>query len=308
VRAPIPLASVLIAIAIALTSAAFACGLAITGTGGLVALDADADAPVDAGASPPPDDTGATSNDGGAFRSNDAAAGGDAAGNTVDAAPPCVPVADAGVLGALALADFDTKGNAKWDENTDGKMTLTDSYNYQSGAAWSKSLWPVASAYQLTFALRVGPGDTGGDGVTFAVLQGGSEPNVGDNGNGIGLRNLNGYTGYAVVVDMYKDNADATDLATTTLKFVKMPGFAILAKAGLAEALNDGNEHAVDVALAGTTLTATVHGPTLTTTLSWSDLAFAPTARAYFGFTSSTGGACNSHNEIASLTVADVCQ
>ena len=51
-----------------------------------------------------------------------------------------------------------------------------------------------------------------------------------------------------------------------------------------------------------------MHGPTKQVSLSQLDPGFATSAPAYFGFTASTGGGANSHNEIASITVASACQ
>jgi hypothetical protein len=221
----------------------------------------------------------------------------------------CVPL-DGGVVGPVNLSIASTKGSASWNENGDGKITLTNSNNNEAGAAWLPTLTPVVSSYDLTWSLRVGPSNTAGDGITFAMLEANAMPGVGDNGDGLGLRNLPGATGYAVVVDMFKNPSDPTDLAQTTLKLVTMPGFTPVAETGLAAALNDGKVYSVDVSWrAPSTLTATLHGPSgSTTVVTSSNAGLTTTTPAWLGFTGSTGGTSDSHNEVAGLTITDACQ
>jgi hypothetical protein len=105
-------------------------------------------------------------------------------------------------LGTLDLSTCVFAGTASWGENSDGKITLTNSNNFESGAAWYPRELPQVSAYDITWSFRVGPGDTAGDGITFAVLQTNAAPDnnyVGDDGNGLGLQGLSG-TGYAVAI------------------------------------------------------------------------------------------------------------
>lgn len=215
----------------------------------------------------------------------------------------CVPVAgDAGILGKLDLSTFTTAGNAVWNDNGDGIMTLTDSYNFEAGAAWFTTPWPVLHAYSLTWSFRVGPNQTAGDGITFAVLQTTNQPDnsfVGDNGDGLGLRNLQG-TGYAVAIDMY---------GTTQIRLVTMPGYNTVSTNGNNDMLNDGKVHAVDVTWhAPNTLTATLHSISGDLTVTSSDPGLATMDYAWLGFTGATGGGSNSHNEIAAITVTGACQ
>ena len=288
--------------------AALACGLSTSGAG---------DVPDDGGegseagaAETSPTDSASSAGDA-AFDVADGSASGDAA-SAVDAKPDVCVAFDAG-LGPLALSAFALKGNAVFNENNDGILTLTNSNTSERGAAWYPSQVPVVGGYDLRWSLREGPGNTAGDGVAFAVIQASAMPGVGDNGDGIGLRNVAGdgsaISGYAVVVDMYKSANDPTDLGPTTLKIVAMPEFRVVAGAALLVALNDGNVYAVDVSWrAPSTLTATLHGPGgVTTSVSSHDPALTTTAPAYVGFTGATGGASDSHNEIASAAFFLTC-
>jgi hypothetical protein len=226
-----------------------------------------------------------------------------------DAPPPdapagdgwtCTPL-DAGTL-STDLSTFIVAGTATWNENTDGKMTLTNSNNNEAGAAWSPSQMPLVSAYDLTWSFRVGPGDTNGDGVTFAVLQTNAMPAntyVGMNASGLGLQGLSG-TGYAVAIEMY---------TTNEIRLVTMPSYTIVDSKANGDMLNDGNVHSVDVSWrAPSTLTATLHSTSGDLTVTSTNAGLTTTGPAWFGFTGSTGAGADSHNEIASLVVKDVCQ
>jgi hypothetical protein len=227
-----------------------------------------------------------------------------------DAPPPDAPAGDgwtctppdAGILGTVDLSTFIIAGTAVWNENTDGKMTITNSNNNEAGAAWSPRPMPQVSAYDLTWSFRVGPGDTNGDGVTFAVLQTSAMPDnnfVGGNASGLGLQGLAG-TGYAVAIEMY---------TTNEIRLVTMPGYTIVDSKANGDQLNDGNIHSVDVSWrAPSTLTATLHSTSGDLTVSSANAGLTTTGPAWFGFTGSTGAGADSHNEIASLVVKDVCQ
>jgi hypothetical protein len=244
-------------------------------------------------APPPPSD--------GSAPPADAADAGDAAEGAV-----CSPLApDGGFPGVLDLEAFVTKQDAVYSMGDDKRITLTPNANDKRGAAWYPSLLPPVSSYELTFEIHVDSGDTAGDGIAFAVLQGSQMPDVGDNGDGIGLRSL-AYTGYAVVVDMRKDTPDDDDV--TTLKLVVMPGFNVITHAGLSEALDDGQPHAVDVSWSPMALSAVVHGPTKLVTLTRTNPGFVQPAQAYLGFTASTGGSANAHQEIASANMTAACR
>ncbi|HEX8794038.1 MAG TPA: hypothetical protein VF765_24015 [Polyangiaceae bacterium] len=215
----------------------------------------------------------------------------------------CVPVAaDGGLLGKLDLSTFTTAGTASWDENGDGKMTLTNSNNFEAGAAWFTTPWPVLQAYSLTWSFRVGPGDTAGDGITFAVLQTTNQPDnnfVGDTGDGLGLRNLQG-TGYAVAIDMYNTNE---------IRLVTMPSYTTVIANHNGDMLNDGNVYTVDVSWhAPSTLSATLHSKSGPLTVTSIDPGFATTDYAWIGFTGATGGGSDSHNEVGGITVNSACQ
>jgi hypothetical protein len=220
----------------------------------------------------------------------------------------CIPL-DSGIVGELALSMFSMWGSAAYNVNNDGRMTLTNSNNNEVGAAWSPVEMPAVSAYDLTWSLRVGPGNIAGDGITFALLEAQAVPYLGDPGDGLGLRSLPMVTGYAVVVDMFQDSGDPTDLAQTTLKLVTMPDFHSVAQTGLAAALNDGNTYSVDVSWrAPSSLTAKLHGPNGSVTMVTSgDPGLATTMPAYLGFTAATGAASDSRNQIAGVNVVDVC-
>jgi len=213
----------------------------------------------------------------------------------------CTPL-DAGIVGTLDLPTFITAGTANWNENADGMMTLTNSNNNEVGAAWSPRQMPQLSAYDLTWSFRVGPGDTSGDGVTFAVLQMATAPDntfVGNDGANLGLQGLQA-TGYAVAVDMYNTNE---------IRLVTMPSYTVVDAKANADQLNDGNVHSVDVSWrAPSTLTATLHSTSGDLTVTLTNAGFTTTGPAWFGFTGSTGTAADSHNEVASLVVKDVCQ
>lgn len=241
---------------------------------------------------------------------HDAAAASDAALQP-DAPPPpdapagdgwtCTPL-DAGILGTVDLSTFTFAGTAVWNENSDGKITLTNSNNDEAGAAWSAREMPAVSAYDLTWSFRVGPDDTAGDGISFAVLQMAATPDgnfVGSNGSGLGLQGLQA-TGYAVAIDMY---------GTNEIRLVAMPGYAILDSKANADQLNDGNVHSVDVSWrAPGTLTATLHSTSGDLTVTSASAGLPATGPSWFGFTGATGGGSDSHNEIASLVVNDMCQ
>jgi hypothetical protein len=298
-----------------------ACGLDLSGLGAVPGDAGDA-SPLDAARG-----DGASSADGavegGSVGSPDSGGDdapgqvGDAAADAgADAAPACTPF-DAGISGALALSAF-TLANATYNENLDGRITLTNSYNNQAGAAWYPTEMPAVAGYDLTWSFRVGPGDTSGEGITFAVLASVGAPGAGASGAGLGLQNVaesggdGGVpSGYAVAVDMFQEEGDPTSLGPVTLKLVTMPGFTPVAETLVPFALNDGNVYAVNVAWrAPSTLTATLHagpdaGTPVTVTSSNPGLA-APAA--YLGFTASTGSSSDSHNEIAGITVSLTCE
>ncbi len=213
----------------------------------------------------------------------------------------CNPL-DAGLLGTLDLSTCIFAGTANWNENNDGKITLTNSNNFEAGAAWYPSQMPQVSAYDLTWSFRVGPGDTAGDGITFAVLQTAARPDnnfVGGDGSGLGLQGLTA-NGYAVAIDMYNTNE---------IRIVSMPTFTIVASKANADMLNDGNVHSVDVSWrAPSSITATLHSTSGDLTVTSSDPALTVAGAAWFGFTGATGGGSNSHNEIAGLVVDGLCQ
>jgi len=280
-----------------------ACGLTLSGTG---PLEVGGDAGDDAGAD------AIAQGEGGVVLDADLA---DAAADAVDesdAPGPCAAF-DAG-LASLALSRFKLAGNGAYNENGDGILTLTNSNNFERGAAWWPTPLSALRGYDLTFKIRVGPRDTAGDGITLAVVGASAAPDVGDDGDGLGLRNLgNGdggtVSGYAVAVDMYKSSSDPTDLDTTTLKIIAMPQFSVVAKVGLHAALNDGNVYAVDVSWrAPHTIVVALHGPGGVLPLSANDPALAQPANAYIGFTAATGGGSNSHQEAAGLSVTMTCQ
>jgi Bacterial lectin len=230
---------------------------------------------------------------------------------TTDAQPPtdapdgdgwtCTPL-DGGILGTLDLSTWVFAGTASWNENTDGKITLTNSNNNEAGAAWSARQMPQVSAYDLTWSFRVGPGDTSGDGITFAVLQVAAAPDdnfVGNDGANLGLQGLQA-NGYAVAVDMY---------GTNEIRLVTMPSYTIVDSKANGDMLNDGNVYSVDVSWhAPSTLTATLHSTSGDLTVSSTNAGLTTTGPAWFGFTGSTGGSADSHNEVASLVVKDLCQ
>jgi hypothetical protein len=298
-----------------------ACGLSLSGTG-LAASGGGpaADASGDGAAASDPDAAGTISAD----SSLDAGISVAAPDGAEESSPPlpdasdgaatCFP-RDAGLNGALDLTKFALVGNAAYGENGDARITLTNSENSQVGAAWYPSPFPGLAGYDLTFSFRVGPGDTAGDGITFAVLAsgGGGVPGVGEGGDGLGLRNLASpfggvVSGYAVDVDMYQNTTDTTDLGPTTLKLLTMPAFRVVAEILVPAAMNDGNVYSVDVSWRPpSVLTATLHGPGGTpVTVSSSDPGLvAPSP--YLGFTAATGGISDSHNEIAGLTVTSTC-
>jgi hypothetical protein len=297
---------------------ALACGLSSSGLASNhegEPTDASADT---VGPSHPPDADGAPGPigamdgaDPGALDSaTDAAA---ASSDASDGSHPCLPT-DAGMNGALDLSKFILAGNASFSESGDGRITLTDSLIDQAGAAWSPSLWPGPVGYDLTFSIRVGPNDTAGDGITFSVLAStGSPPGVGENGDGLGLRNIAAAgggvaSGYAVDVDMYQDFGDTTDLGPTTLKLLTMPAFKVVAALAVPSALNDGNVYPVNVTWRPpSTLTATLHGPGAPVTVTSSDPGLAVTSAAYIGVTGATGGIADSHNQVAEIAVTNTC-
>jgi hypothetical protein len=237
----------------------------------------------------------------------------------IDAIAPltsaCAPW-DAAPSGALALSTFLLAGLARYDENADGLITLTNNSTYQAGAAWSPTTMPPLSRYDLTWSFRVAPGDTDGEGITFAVLSSDGAPTVGDDGDGLGLGNIRESggdggipSGYAVEVVMYDNTTNPTNLGPITLKLATMPGFTTIAEALVPAVLNDGNVHAVDVSWrAPNYLSATLHEPDGgVVNVGASNPGFSASP-AYFGFTGSTGGISDSHNEIAGITVTDACE
>jgi hypothetical protein len=213
----------------------------------------------------------------------------------------CIPL-DGGILGMLELSTCTFAGTASWNENNDGKITLTNSNNFEAGAAWYPRQMPQVSAYSLTWSFRVGPGQTAGDGIAFAVLASSTTPDsnyVGMNGSGLGLQGLSG-TGYAVAIDMYNTNE---------IRLVTMPDYTTVATKDNADTLNDGNVHSVDVSwYAPSTLTATLHSTSGDLTVTSTNAGLTTTGPAWFGFTGATGGGSDSHNEIASITVNGLCQ
>ena len=146
------------------------------------------------------------------------------------------------------------------------------------------------------------------------MLASAAVPGVGENGDGLGLRNIPApgggvASGYAVDVDMYQDPGDSTDLGPTTFKLLTMPGFKVVAAVAVPSPLNDGNLYPVDVSWrAPSSLSATLHAPGgALVTVSSSDPGLTASS-AYFGFTGATGGVSDSHNEIAAMTVTFTCE
>jgi hypothetical protein len=213
----------------------------------------------------------------------------------------CSPV-DGGILGTLDLSTFILAGTAVWNENADGRITLTNSNHDEAGAAWYQSEMPPVSGYDLTWSFRVGPGNTAGAGITFAVLQTNAMPNnryVGSKGSGLGLQGLSG-SGYAVAIAMFNTNQ---------IRLVTMPSYTTLESKGNSDTLNDGKIHAVDVSWrAPSTLTATLHSTSGDLTVTSNDAGLATKGSAWFGFTGATGMISDSHNEIASIVVKSLCQ
>jgi hypothetical protein len=236
----------------------------------------------------------------------------EAAGAGSDGGAACAPL-DPAPDGGLALSTFVLTGVAVYDENADRLITLTNNSTYQAGAAWYPTTMPPLSRYDLTWSFRVAPGNTDGEGITFAVLSSDGAPTVGDDGDGLGLRNIRESggdggipSGYAVEIVMYDNTTVPTNLGPITLKLATMPGFTPIAEALVPAVLNDGNAHAVDVSWrAPSYLSATLHEPDGgLVNVGATNPAFTASP-AYFGFTGSTGGVSDSHNEIAGITVTD---
>jgi hypothetical protein len=232
-----------------------------------------------------------------------------------DAGAAC-SLPDAAPSGALALSAFVLAGDAAYDENADGLITLTNNTYYQAGAAWYPTKMPPLSRYDLSWSFRVAPGDTDGEGIAFAVLSSEGVPTSGSTGEGLGLQNIRESggdggipSGYAVEVVMYDNTTNPTNLGPITLKLATMPGFTTIAEALVPAVLNDGNVHAVDVSWrAPSYLSATLHEPDGgLVTVGASNPGFTA-LQAYFGFTGATGGVSDSHNEIAGITVNDACE
>jgi hypothetical protein len=289
-----------------LGAALAACGLPAAGLGpsdaGVDASAAEGDIPVLVDGSAGDDVTG----DGSSVAevtTPDAVVDAPAVGDAPSEGSPCIAV-DAGILGALSLADFAMAGVAQYDEYGDGFTTLTQAQNNLAGAAWYRQPLPAVSAYDLTWTLREGPGGVAGAGFTFAVLASATAPSatfIGDNGDGMGLRGIpGGATGYAVGLYVY---------GGIKLELLSMPGFKTVASQTAQGALNDGTQYAVDVSWrAPSSLTATLHGPTAPVTVSSSDPSLASPGPAWFGATASTGPSSDSLNELAAITVTRACQ
>jgi hypothetical protein len=280
-----------------------ACGLALGGT-----FDSPP-AEDEGGAPPPPDEASVVDSPGppgDPDAAQDDAVDAIAAKDVADVAT-CTPLpADSGILGTLDLSVFVAKQDAVYNSANDKMLTLTPSGHGHSGAGWYPTMLPVVVSYDLTFEFRVGPGDTAGDGITWAVLQTATMPDAGNNGDGLGLDGLD-YPGYAVIVDMHQ--SAPTDDDDTTLKLATMPNLKIIAHTGLNQKLDDGNLHSVDVSFrAPSSLSATLHAPGKDVTLAKLDNGFAQTAPAWVGFTGSTGGSASAHNEIASANMKSACR
>jgi len=286
-------------------AATWACSVSLSGTAGAAGDDAGHVNADDASAELPADATSSTDGD----------VPPDATADVTDAPPPCVPF-DAGVDGSLDLSSFLLRGNAAYNENADGKLTLTNSSNNERGGGWYPLPIPPLDGYDLSWTLRVGPGNTAGDGITFAVLQTPLLPvGAGDDGDGLGLRNVKGvdgggdFPGYAVAVEMYKSGAGDPP---TKLEIVTMPDFRVISAEDAGAALNDGNVYAVDVswrrAGASGVLNATLHMPDGgTVSVQATDPKLGLTGSTFLGFTAATGGVTDSHNEIAGITVTNTC-
>jgi hypothetical protein len=300
-----------------------ACGLSASGLAGTGAVDAallDSFAPHgDASKGGGAGDGASGDRDGGENGGDDAASDdASSAADVADAPHACAPY-DAGFNGALPLSAFVVAGDAVYDENSDGRITLTNSSNDQAGAAWYPRVLNGVAGYDLMWSFRIGPGDTDGEGMTFAVLASDDGvPGVGDEGDGLGLRGITGaaggaavLSGYAVELVTYQESTDTTDLGPITLKLATMPGFLPVAEMAVPTALNDGNVYSVGVSWhAPSTLSATLYGPdggVVSVTSSDPGLTLGASG-AYLGFTAATGGVSDSHNEIAGITVAETCQ
>jgi hypothetical protein len=155
-----------------------ACGLSLSGTGLAGSAGPSSDAAAEAATGSDLDAAGASAADAAVDTGNPAPApdaaddGASPPAEASDGAVPCLP-SDAGVSGALDLSKFAMAGSASYGENGDARITLTNSENSQVGAAWNPAPVPGLVGYDLTFSIRVGPGDVAGDGITFAVLSSG---------------------------------------------------------------------------------------------------------------------------------------
>jgi hypothetical protein len=89
-----------------------------------------------------------------------------------------------------------------------------------------------------------------------------------------------------------------------------MPSFTVIAKLGVPHAYNDGNVYAGTVSWrAPGSISVTLQTPGGgTATLSATDPGLAMTPPAFVGFTGATGGASDSHQEIAALAFTSTCQ
>jgi hypothetical protein len=304
-----------------------ACGLSLSGSGTNGSKGGDAA-------------VGGASADG-AISGDEGGGGGEAGASDANANPPAldgssdssVPVADAGadgshvcapddagITGPLDLSTFVVVGSASFNENADGRITLTNSSSNQAGAAWYPHPMPAVGGYDLTWSLRVGPGNKQGDGITFALLASDAPAPapapalLGNDGEGLGLQGIaepdgGAIPGYAVAVDMFQNSTDPTDLGPTTLKIITMPGFDVVAETLVPGALNDGNVYAVDVSWrAPSSLTATLHAPGGTLVNVSSSAPGLSWASGYLGFTGATGAGTDSHNEISGLTITSTCE
>jgi len=215
--------------------------------------------------------------------------------------PSCV---DAGATPTgVDLSKLTLRGAAVYNQSNDGWLTLSLSANNSLGAGWITPPFPVFSSFNATFNLRVGPGNTYGEGIAFAVVESATTPGIGAAGNSsYGLNGL-GLPGYAVVVDMYKNAPDTTDDDVTTLKVLSLPTETVLAHTGCADMLNDGAAHRVDISVTTTNIHVVLHGITCTADIKSTNNQFQRAAPVYMGFTGATGQVSNSHNEIESASI-----
>jgi hypothetical protein len=187
-------------------------------------------------------------------------------------------------------ADFVAPLDPKWVMRGNASQTangvqLTPEAATQVGQLYLDDVLTF-DAFEVSFGFVIATaGASAGDGFAFSWLDGNAMPIIGGPG---GMMGIQGATGFAVVIDTYKN---ANDPPTPYVALRSVATFANITTAGAFPALADGKEHTLKVKLASGNVTVDVDG---TNVLSTAIPEYAPFS-GHVSFSAGTGGAKSTH-------------